>query len=63
MTNTEELKEYATNFYPDRNDILIAYSVISFYKDYYDNPNFSNLGCSFSNVLRILEKKYLDKRI
>lgn len=63
MTNTEELKKYATDFYPDRNDILIAYSVLSFYKDMYSSPNFSNLDCCFSSVMKVLERKFIDKRV
>lgn len=58
MTNTDTLKTFATDYYPTREDLKIAYAVLNFYKGEYDKPAFSNLDCSFRNVMMLVEKNY-----
>lgn len=62
MTSTEELKTFSTNFYPNREDIMIAYAVVNFFKGEYSQPAFSNLDLSFINVCKVLEKQYIKLR-
>lgn len=58
MTSTVTLKGFSSDFYPDRDDYLIAYGVLTFLRNEYVGKDFSNIDCSFSNILHIIEKRY-----
>lgn len=65
MTNREKLKElsmyldrFSSDFVPNAEDIMIAYSVLKYYENEYGGENFSNLSCCFSTVSRLLARKY-----
>lgn len=66
MTNQVKLKEsityldrFSEEFIPNAEDIMIAYSVLKYYRGEYGSESFSNLDCSFANLLRLLARKYL----
>ena len=52
------LKEYSSSFYPSREDLCITYATITFLKNEYIGKEFSNLDCSFTNVLKLIESRY-----
>lgn len=56
--NQVKLKAYSTDFFPTKEDIVIAYSVLNFFRGEYCTNMFSNMDNCFSNVLHVLENKY-----
>lgn len=58
MTSTETLKGFSFDFYPSRDDYLIAYGVLTFLRNEYVGKDFSNIDCCFSTILHVIEKRY-----
>lgn len=52
------LERFSEDFIPNAEDIMIAYSTIKYFRSEYGNENFSNLDCSFANIMRLLARKY-----
>lgn len=58
MTSTETLKGFSSDFFPVREDLKIAYGVLTFIRSEYCGKDFSNLECCFSTVMKVVEKYY-----
>lgn len=56
MTNTAELEKYATNFFPNKDDLSITYACLQFYEK--EVEDFSNLDVCFHNCMRYIEKRF-----